>query len=105
MKKILSLKFLIFAIFLLSGCKDPTYSSENTTSQIDSFAELLYTTPQEQRKTFFDLYIFYTLPYINEQGERVTPDIHNLDGLTAEEVMHVTSEHYDMIDYQSQHDF
>lgn len=105
MKKILSLKFLIFALFLLSGCKDPTYSSENTTSQIDSFVELLYATPQEKRKTFFELYVFYTLPYINEKGERAIADIHNLDGLTADEVMQVTSEHYDMVDYQSQHGF
>lgn len=105
MLKTLKKPLFIALAIVISGCKEPTYSSENTNSQIDSFVELLYATPENQRKTFFDLYVFYTLPYTNEQGKTVTEDIHNLDGLTAGEVMQVISDHYDMVDYQSQHGF
>lgn len=93
---------IILLAFTLSGCKEATFSSDEG-KRIDSFVELLYETPEIQRKTFFDLYTFYTLPYENERGEIVTPDIRKLDGLTAKEVMKVISDHYDMIDYQSQH--
>lgn len=92
-------------LLLITACTDKKYDASNSKTQIDSFVELLYETPPEQRKTFFELYVFYTIPYINEKGESVIPDIHNLDGLTAGEVMNVTSEHYDMVDYQSQHGF
>lgn len=92
-------------LFLITACTETKHDARDSKTQIDSFVELLYETPPEQRKTFFELYVFYTLPYINEKGESVIPDIHNLDGLTADEVMHVISEHYDMVDYQSQHGF
>ncbi len=104
LKKLIT-AYLAIALALIAGCKDPTYSAKSNSSQIDSFVELLYETPEAQRKTFFELYTFYTLPYANEQGKIVTPDIHKLDGLTAKQVMKVISDHYDMVDYQSQHNF
>lgn len=97
-----SLSALIILV-LISACAEKRYDAHDSKTQIDSFVELLYATPENQRKTFFDLYVFYTLPYTNEQGKTVTEDIHNLDGLTAEEVMQIISDHYDMVDYQSQH--
>tara|TARA_B100000676_G_scaffold313222_1_gene392430 strand:+ start:969 stop:1292 length:324 start_codon:yes stop_codon:yes gene_type:complete len=92
-------------LLLISACTEKRYDAHDSKTQIDSFVELLYATPENQRKIFFELYVFYTLPYTNELGKIVTEDIHNLDGLTAGEVMQVISDHYDMVDYRSQHEF
>jgi hypothetical protein len=94
---------LLFLVFFITACAESTYNSENTDTQVESFITLISETPKDQRKQFFELYVAYLQPYQHPSGQTITPDLNKLHGMTAAQVMNELWEHYDMLDYMSQH--
>lgn len=95
--------FSVAFLFLLAGCSEPTYDSSNKITQVDSVVSMLNELSAEQRRDFFQLYVLYLQPYENKDGNSVKPDLKKLQGMTTEEVMAELWEHYDALDYASQH--
>lgn len=55
------------------------------------------------QKNIIELFHFYQEPYV-EEGEYVYADLDALNGLSADEVIEVLRDHYDKVDYISQHE-
>ncbi|AFT71459.1 hypothetical protein B5T_03192 [Alloalcanivorax dieselolei B5] len=95
---------LCFLFLSLFACSEPSYNAKDKSTQIDSFIKLASNAPNDQKEYFFDLYVAYLQPYEDINGEIVTEDLKNLHGMKFDEVMNELWQHYDKVDYYSQHD-